>query len=115
MPAGSTTDPLLPKAETICNGGSNIVITNLRSGVKNLHSAIEARVRLYERNNSADAKPSEEGGEGDSPGTTAEISLQPIEKTMVSQAVPLQHMDVHSRVDFHLQPVEDHTRVSVWT
>jgi len=47
------------------------------------------------RNNSADTKVSEGGGEGAS-GTRAEVPLQPIEKTMVKQVVSL-------------QPVEDHT------
>ena len=47
-----------------------------------------------------------EGG-GGAPGTGAEIPLQPVVKTMVRQAVPLQPMDVHSGADIHLQPVED--------
>ena len=36
-----------------------------------------------------------------------EIPLQPVVKTMVRQAVPLQPMEVHSGADIHLQPVED--------
>ncbi|GAB0207967.1 hypothetical protein GRJ2_003262400 [Grus japonensis] len=44
----------------------------------------------------ADTKVSEEGGGGGAPGTGTEIPLQPVEKTMVRQAV-------------HLQPVEDPT------
>jgi len=51
-------------------------------------------VKIYERNNSAD-KVSEEGGREGAPGTGAEIPLQPMEKTMVRQAVPLQPMKVH--------------------
>ena len=36
-----------------------------------------------------------------------EIPLQPVVKTMVRQAVPLQPMEVHGGADLHLQPVED--------
>ena len=38
-----------------------------------------------------------------------EIPLQPVVKTMVRQAVPLQPMDVRGGADIHLQPVEDPT------
>jgi len=64
-------------------------------------------VRLCERNRSADTKVSAEGGGGGAPGTGAEIPLQPVEKTMVRQAVPLQPMEVHSGADIHMQPMED--------
>ena len=37
----------------------------------------------------------------------AEIPLQPLEKTMVRQAVPQQPMEVNSGADIHLQPTED--------
>ncbi|GAB0190217.1 acid sphingomyelinase-like phosphodiesterase 3b [Grus japonensis] len=66
-------------------------------------------VRICERNNSTDTKVSEEGGGGGAPGAGTEIPLQPVEKTMVKQAVPLQPMEVHSGADIHLQPVEDPT------
>jgi len=36
-----------------------------------------------------------------------QIPLQPLEKTMVRQAVPLQPMEDHGGEDIHLQPVED--------
>jgi len=65
-------------------------------------------VRIRDRNNSADTKFSEEGGAGGAPGAGAEIPLQPIEKTMVRQAVPLKPMEVHGGADIHLQPVEEH-------
>jgi len=52
------------------------------------------------REKSADTKVSAEGGHA--PGARAEISLQPMEKTLARQAVPLQHMEVHSRADIHL-------------
>ena len=61
------------------------------------------------RNHSADTKVKEEGGGGGAPGARAEIPLQPMLKTMVRQAVPLQPMEVHGGADIHLQPVEDPT------
>ncbi|GAB0205660.1 AN1-type zinc finger protein 5-like [Grus japonensis] len=54
-----------------------------------------------------DTKVSAEGGAGDAPGARAEIPLQPLEKTMLRQAVPLQPMEVHGGADIHLQPMED--------
>ena len=35
--------------------------------------------------------------------------LQPVVKTMVRQAIPLQPMEVHGGADIHLQPMEDPT------
>jgi len=64
-------------------------------------------VRICERNNSADTKVSAEGGGRGAPGAGAEIPLQPVEQTMVRQAVPLQPMEVHGGADPHLQPRED--------
>ena len=46
---------------------------------------------------------------GDAPGAGAEIPLQPVGKTMVRQAVPLQPREVHGGADLHLQPGEDPT------
>jgi len=67
-------------------------------------------VRLCERNNSADTNVSEEGeGGGASRGAGAEIPLQPMEKTVVRQPVPLQPMEVHGGADIRLQPLEDTT------
>ena len=66
-------------------------------------------MRICERNNPADTKVSAEGGGGGAPGAGAEIPLQPVEQTMVRQAVPLQPMMVHGRADTHLQPGEDLT------
>ena len=66
-------------------------------------------MRICERNNSADTKVSEGGGGGGAPGARAEIPLQPLVKTMVRQAVPLQPMEVHGGADTHLQPMEDPT------
>ena len=50
-------------------------------------------MRICERNNSADTEVGEEGGGGGAPGTRAEIPLQPLVKTMVRQAVPLQPVE----------------------
>ena len=66
-------------------------------------------MRACKRNSSADTKVSEEGGGGDAPGTGAEIPLQPMVKTMVRQAVPLQPMEVHGGADIHPQLGEDPT------
>ena len=44
------------------------------------------------RNSPTDIQVSEGRG-GDAPGAKAEIPLQPMEKTMVRQAVPLQPME----------------------
>ena len=53
----------------------------------------ERGARTHERNNSVDTKVREEGGAGGAPGAGAEMSpLQPMEQTMVRQAVPLQPM-----------------------
>jgi len=49
-----------------------------------------------------------EGGEG-APDAGANVPLQPMEKTTVRQAVPLQPMKVHSGAEIHLQPLEDPT------
>ena len=35
------------------------------------------------------------------------MALEPLEKTMVRQAVPLQPMEVRGGADIHLQPMED--------
>jgi len=70
-------------------------------------------VRWCERNNSADTKVSEGGG-GGAPGTRAEIPPQPVMKTMVRQAMPLQPMVVHGGANIHLQPVEGTSCQSRW-
>ena len=65
--------------------------------------------------NFADTKVSAEGGGGGAPGAGAEIPLQPLEKTMVRQAVPLQPMGDGGEQRFHLQPMEDPTPEQVET
>ena len=66
-------------------------------------------MRRCERTSPADPQVSAEGGGGGAPGTRAEIPLQPVGKTMVRQAVPLQPREVHGGEDLHLQPGEDPT------
>jgi len=53
--------------------------------------------------NSADTKVSAEAGGG------VGVPLQPVEQTMVGQAVSLQPMEAYGGADFHLQPREDPT------
>ena len=69
----------------------------------------EKGVKTCKRNNPADTKVSAEGGEEGAPGARAEVPLQPVVKTMVRRAVPLQSMEVHGGADLHLQPAEDPT------
>ena len=59
-------------------------------------------MRISERNNPADTKVCEEGGRGGASGTGAEIPLQPVKKTMVRQAVPLQSMEALDGADIQL-------------
>jgi len=66
-------------------------------------------LRTCERNNSAETEVSEDRGRAGAPGTGAEIHLQHVEKTMVSQAAPVQPMEVCGGADIHSQPMEDPT------
>ncbi|GAB0205971.1 acid sphingomyelinase-like phosphodiesterase 3b [Grus japonensis] len=68
----------------------------------------ETGVRRCERSNCADTQVNEEGGGGGAPGVRAEIPLQPLQKTMVRQAVLLKPMEVHGGADIHLQPMQVH-------
>ena len=64
-------------------------------------TAARERVRTCKRNSPADTKVNEEGEGEDTPGTGAEILLQPMGKTMVREAVLL-------------EPVEDPTLEQVY-
>ncbi|GAB0178069.1 epimerase family protein SDR39U1 [Grus japonensis] len=88
MPAGSKMDPPLAKAKPI----SASVITYLRRE-KNRESFCSRREEWEDVRNSADTKVSADGGGGGAPDTRAEVPLQPVVKTMVRQAVPLQPME----------------------
>ncbi|PKU39849.1 rna-directed dna polymerase from mobile element jockey-like [Limosa lapponica baueri] len=52
---------------------------------------------------------SEEEGGGGTPRARAKIPLQPVVKTVVRQAVPLQPVEVHGGADIHLQPMKNPT------
>ena len=105
VPVGFKMDP--PLAKAIINGGSASGITYLRRvcvGGTWCRNSSQRReeLRLCERNKSADTKVSAEGGGGGGPGTRAEITTQPVEKTTVRQAVPLQPVEVHGGAEIHL-------------
>ncbi|GAB0207488.1 hypothetical protein GRJ2_003214500 [Grus japonensis] len=109
MPVGSKMDLLLAKAKPISDGGSASVITFLRSGKIAACISWRRKVSIFERNNYADTKVSEEGEGGGAPGAGEKIPLQPVVKSAVMQVVPLQPMEVHGGADIHLQPVKDPT------
>ena len=84
MPAGAKMDLLLAKTEPSSNGGSPSGITRLRRK----KPCVKGHFAAGERSeNSADTEVTEEGGGG------AEVPLQPVEQTMVGQAVSLQPME----------------------
>ena len=92
-PASSKMDPPLAKAKPTRNGGNASVIAYLSRE----RSPAAGERSETERNNSADTKVSAEGGGGGARDVRAEIfSLQPVEQTMVRQAVPLQPMEAHA-------------------
>jgi len=108
--AGSKMGLSLAKPEPISDCGSTSLITYLRRGKTLLHNSSWSRgVRICERNSSADTKVSEEGQGGGATGARAEIPLQPVVKTMVTEAVRLQPIEVHGGADIHLQTTEDPT------
>jgi len=98
MPASSKTDPLLAKADPISNGGSASGIT-YRRGKKPAQQQLqpERGVRICERNSPEDTKVRG----GGAPGAGAELHLQPVEQTMVRQAVSAAHGGPQ-RSRFHL-------------
>ncbi|GAB0202559.1 junction-mediating and -regulatory protein-like [Grus japonensis] len=87
MPASSKMDPLLAKAEPISDSGSASGLTELKREKKKKEQQLLQLEREDVRNNSADTQVSAGGG---APGAGAEIPVQPVVKTMVKQAVPLQ-------------------------
>ncbi|PKU45158.1 protein pxr1-like [Limosa lapponica baueri] len=103
------TDPPLAKAKPI-SGGGGTGITYLRKGKRSLHNSNcswKRGVRICEKNHSANTEASEEGGGGGAPGAGAEIPLQPVVNTVMSEAVLLQPMEVYSGAHILLQPTED--------
>lgn len=103
---------MLAKAEPIkgCTSG----ITDLTWGKKLLcKRSLDRGMRTCERNSPADTKDDKEEGRRDSPGTGAEISLQPMLQNTVQQVVPLKPMEGHGDVEIHLQPMENPTLYQV--
>jgi len=67
MPAGSKTDPPLPKAKPINDGWQHICDNVFKKGKKKLcrrNGSVERGVRQYEGRNSADTKVSKKGWGG---------------------------------------------------
>ena len=62
------------------------------------NSSWERGVRICERNSPADTNVSEKGEGGGAPGTG---EVQPVVKTVVTQVVSLQSMEVHSGANIH--------------
>jgi len=103
VPAISKTDPLLAKAKPIGDGGSTSVITYLTREKICSKTAVKREVRDDVRETTLQTSRSVKK-EGEEVFETPEQSLplQPTEQTMVRQAVPLQHMEVHSGADLHM-------------
>ncbi|KAJ7417633.1 protein pxr1-like [Willisornis vidua] len=98
-------DLTLAKTKSIGGGSNTSVVTFMKEKPLLCRGNFaQRRVKMCERNCSADTKVSEERGGGGAPGTRAEIALQPMRmNTVVRQAVLLQLLEIH------LQPVEDPT------
>lgn len=61
-----------------------------------MEQQLEIQVRTCERNSAVYTRVSEERGRGGTAGVREDIPLNPIVKTMVRPAVPLQSMEIHS-------------------
>ncbi|OPJ76491.1 hypothetical protein AV530_016164 [Patagioenas fasciata monilis] len=118
MPASFKMDLLLTKARLISDSVSTSVITYLRRRKKRVHLQPERGMRICERNNSADAQVSEEGGGGGGSGTRAEIPLYPMMKTMGRLAAPMQLVEVRGATGGCLKETvilwEVHAGASSW-
>jgi len=97
--AHSRMDSLLPNAEPTCGAGSTSVITHLRKREKCCAAAVRKRGEKHVKE--TDTKVSEEGGGVDAPGVGSKTPLQPMERTMVTQVVPLQPREDHSGAAIH--------------
>ncbi|RMC10109.1 hypothetical protein DUI87_12907 [Hirundo rustica rustica] len=108
VPADFKTGLPLAEAEPIPDGDSASGKTDLRrKNPAEWQLQLEKVVRLCEKNNSADTQASKEGG--GAPGTRAEVPLHLLVQSPVSQAVPLQPMEVHAGAEIHVQPMEEPT------
>ncbi|KAJ7401338.1 protein pxr1-like [Pitangus sulphuratus] len=103
MPTGSRTDPPMAKVELVSDRFSTSGLMYLR-GEKSYCATENCtwRVRICERNSPVDTQVSEEGGGGGTPGTGAEIPLQPVRKLVVRKVTLCSPM--RSTVE---QPMED--------
>ncbi|PKU45306.1 rna-directed dna polymerase from mobile element jockey-like [Limosa lapponica baueri] len=88
-------DSLLPKAEPVSSAVGISVMTYLRKGEKCCTAAVKEGSEKTMRE--TDTKVSEERGGGDAPGAGAKTPLQPMERTTVTQFVPLQPREDHGR------------------
>jgi len=99
----------LAKAKPISDSGSASEITYLRRGKKptqNLHKSSWKSENMREQQLCRPQGQCRSRG-GGAPGAGAEVPLQPMEQTMVRQAVTLQSMEVHGGADLYLQPMKD--------
>ncbi|KAJ7423139.1 hypothetical protein WISP_34823 [Willisornis vidua] len=99
-------DVLLAEAEPICGRGRTFWDNIFKKGKSCYAKTTRREMRIHEKNRLA-AKTSEKGEREGTPGTGAEIPLQPLEKTMVRQAVPPQSMEICGRADIRQQPMEE--------
>lgn len=93
LSAGSKTNLLLAKAESISDAGGACAIAYLRKGEKTRHDSCDRRVRICEKQlcNYLSRKKGR-----CVPGARANIAVQLVEKTMVMQVVHLQSLVDHS-------------------
>jgi len=114
--AGSKMDLLLAKAKLIGDGGSASVITLRKGRKKNLavRRQLEREVRKQETTLQTPRSVKKEGGGGARDAGAGSFPLQLVMKTIVSQVVPLQPMEVHGGADLHLSPMEGTPRQSRW-
>lgn len=110
MSASSRTESSLAKAETITDGGSTFVITYLRVGCARVETcgaaAGERSEAMWEKTLCEDTKAYEGEWKGDL-NSKAKISLKPIVTNMVNQDIPLEPIEVSSRIGIHLQPMKE--------
>ncbi|KAJ7417865.1 hypothetical protein WISP_62315 [Willisornis vidua] len=97
-------DALLSRVKPINNNSSASVVMQFRSGKKILTPAARKEKREQQPcQHPGQSRRRKKGAHH----VQVEISLQPILKSKVRQAVFLQLMKVHGREDVHLQPMED--------
>lgn len=96
-------DLQLAKTEHFSDSGRVSGAANLRRVKVTVQEQPEKRgVRICKKNNSVNTKATAEGGEEGALCAKADAPAAVV-KTMVKQAVPLQLMEFHGRVETHLQ------------